>query len=83
MKRIIVCAVCLLAQPLSAAPGAPADLNFYALYPDQAQVSLSGPAGAFCASAFNADHFFPFPVIMCAGSSADGKRFGVTPPRIL
>jgi hypothetical protein len=67
----------------------PAELNFYAICPYggkdscaglyfQAQVSLTGPAGAFCASAFNSGDFSPFPVIMCAGSSAEGKRYGVT-----
>lgn len=69
--------------------GLPAELNFYAICPYggkdgcagryfQAQVSLSGPAAAFCASAFNEGDFSPFPVIMCAGASAEGKRYGVT-----
>lgn len=44
----------------------------------QAQVSLSGPAGAFCAAALNADDFAPFPVLMCAGPGKDGLRYGVT-----
>jgi hypothetical protein len=67
----------------------PADLTFYAICPYggkencagryfQAQVSLSGPAGAFCASALNAADFVPFPVLMCAGSAPDGRRFGIT-----
>lgn len=67
-----------------------AEINFYAICPYggapgtcagryfQAQVSLSGPAGAFCAAAFNAPDFAPFPVLMCAGTSAAGRRFGVT-----
>lgn len=67
----------------------PADLDFYAICPYggkencagryfQAQVSLSAPAGAFCASALNAADFAPFPVIMCAGTAPGGRRFGVT-----
>ena len=67
-----------------------AELSFYAICPYggkgescsgryfQAQVVLSGPAGAFCASAFNADDFSPFPVMMCAGTAPDGRRFGLT-----
>ena len=67
-----------------------ADLSFYAICPYggkdescagryfQAQIVLSGPAGAFCASAFNAADFSPFPVMMCAGSAPDGRRFGLT-----
>jgi hypothetical protein len=66
-----------------------ADLNFYAVCPYggrencagryfQAQVSLSGPAGAFCAAALNAADFAPFPVLMCAGPGKDGLRYGVT-----
>jgi hypothetical protein len=66
-----------------------AGLNFYAVCPYagkencagryfQAQVSLAGPAGAFCASALNAADFAPFPVMMCAGSLPDGTRYGVT-----
>ena len=66
-----------------------ADINFYAICPYagketcegryfQAQVSLSGPAGAFCAAALNPADFAPFPVLMCAGTAADGRRFGVT-----
>ncbi|MDD2806037.1 MAG: hypothetical protein PHV33_10815 [Elusimicrobiales bacterium] len=44
----------------------------------QAQVSLSGPAGAFCAAALNAADFAPFPVLMCAGPGPDGLRYGIT-----
>lgn len=67
-----------------------AEMNFYAICPYggapetcagryfQAQVSLSGPAGAFCAAALNAADFAPFPVLMCAGTAAGGRRFGVT-----
>jgi hypothetical protein len=67
-----------------------AELSFYAICPYggkgdscagryfQAQVTLSGPAGAFCASAFNAEDFSPFPVMMCAGTAPDGRRFGLT-----
>ncbi|OGR67541.1 MAG: hypothetical protein A2081_06455 [Elusimicrobia bacterium GWC2_61_19] len=68
----------------------PVEITFYAVCPYggapgtcagryfQAQAVLSGPAGAFCASALNAADFFPFPVLMCAGTSAGGRRFGVT-----
>ncbi len=67
----------------------PADLNFYAVCPYggkegcagryfQAQVSLSGPAPAFCGSSLNAADFDPFPVMMCAGAAPGGLRFGVT-----
>lgn len=67
-----------------------AELSFYAICPYggkkdscagryfQAQITLSGPAGAFCASAFNAEDFSPFPVMMCAGAAPDGRRFGLT-----
>ena len=75
-----------------ALPGAgelPVEMNFYAVCPYggkencagryfQAQVSLSGPAGAFCAASLNAADFAPFPVFMCAGALPDGRRFGVT-----
>lgn len=44
----------------------------------QAQVSLSGGAGAFCAASLNVSDFAPFPVLMCAGIAPDGRRFGVT-----
>ncbi|PJA16217.1 MAG: hypothetical protein COX65_03045 [Elusimicrobia bacterium CG_4_10_14_0_2_um_filter_56_8] len=44
----------------------------------QAQVSLSGRAGAFCAAALNAVDFTPFPVLICAGAAPDGTRFGLT-----
>jgi len=44
----------------------------------QAQISLSGPAGAFCAAALNAADFAPFPVLMCAGPGKDGLRYGIT-----
>lgn len=44
----------------------------------QAQAVLSGPAGAFCAGAFNLADFSPFPVLMCAGITPDGTRFGLT-----
>lgn len=67
----------------------PAEMTFYAICPYggkencagryfQAQVSLSGPAGAFCASALNAADFAPFPVLMCAGSPQGGRRIGIT-----
>jgi hypothetical protein len=67
-----------------------AELSFYAICPYggkaescagryfQAQVVLSGPAGVFCASAFNFEDFTPFPVMMCAGAAQDGRRFGLT-----
>lgn len=66
-----------------------AEINFYAICPYggkencagryfQAQVSLSGPAGSFCAAALNAADFAPFPVLLCAGALPDGRRFGVT-----
>lgn len=66
-----------------------ADLNLYAVCPYggkdncagryfQAQVLLSGPAGAFCASTVNLADFAPFPVLMCAGPGAGGLRYGVT-----
>ncbi len=66
-----------------------AELDLYAICPYgskencagryfQAQVSLSGPAGAFCAASLNAADFAPFPVFMCAGVGADGRRFGIT-----
>lgn len=67
-----------------------AELVFYAICPYggkgdscagryfQAQITLSGPAGAFCASALNADDFSPFPVLMCAGTAPGGRRFGLT-----
>ena len=44
----------------------------------QAQVSLSGPGGAFCAAALNPGDFTPFPVLMCPGVRPDGTRFGIT-----
>lgn len=66
-----------------------AALKFYAVCPYggagncagryfQAQVTLSGPAGAFCAAALNPADFAPFPVLMCAGAGGDGRRYGVT-----
>lgn len=67
-----------------------ADLNFYAICPYggapgscagryfQAQVSLSGPAAAFCAAALNEGDIAPFPVLMCAAPGKDGVRRGVT-----
>lgn len=70
------------------------DLNFYAVCPYgggkdgcagryfQAQVSLSGPAGAFCAAALNPGDFSPFPVLMCAGPGPGGLRYGVTLHRL-
>ena len=70
-----------------------AGLDFFAICPYagrgncagryfQAQVSLSGPAGAFCAAALNPGDFDPFPVLMCAGLAPDGTRFGVTLHRL-
>ena len=67
----------------------PADLNFYAVCPYggkedcagryfQAQLSIDGPAGAFCASTLNAADFAPFPVLMCAAADKAGRRFGIT-----
>lgn len=66
----------------------PVEIDLYAVCPStvdacpdryfQVQVSLSGPARAFCASSLNAGDFLPFPVVMCAGISADGRRYGVT-----
>lgn len=44
----------------------------------QAQAVLTGPAGAFCAAAFNLQDFSPFPVLMCAGSGPGGTRYGLT-----
>lgn len=75
--------------PLAGAGELTADLDFYAICPYagkegcagryfQAQVSLSGPAGAFCAAALNAADFAPFPVLMCAGTAPGGRRYGVT-----
>lgn len=67
-----------------------ADLVFYAVCPYggepgtcsgryfQVQLTLSGAGGAFCASALDASDLSPFPVLMCAGVSPSGKRFGVT-----
>jgi hypothetical protein len=67
-----------------------AELDFYAVCPYgggpgacagryfQAQVTLSGAATAFCAAALDQADFAPFPVMMCAGVSAAGKRFGIT-----
>jgi hypothetical protein len=67
-----------------------ADIIFYAVCPYggasgtcagryfQAQVTLSGPSGAFCAASLNEADFSPFPVLMCAGISPAGKRFGIT-----
>lgn len=70
----------------------PVQIDLYAVCPStvagcpgryfQAQVSLSGPAMAFCASSLNAEDFLPFPVVMCAGISADGRRYGVTLHRL-
>ncbi|MDA8129926.1 MAG: hypothetical protein M0011_00320 [Elusimicrobia bacterium] len=71
----------------------PADIALYAVCPYggkdgcagryfQAQVTLGGRAGAFCASSLNAQDFLPFPVTMCAGSSQEGKRYGVTLHRL-
>ena len=65
------------------------ELDFYAICPYvgkdacagryfQAQARLAGPAGAFCAAALNAGDFTPFPVLMCAGASPGGRRFGIT-----
>ena len=65
---IIFYAIC----PYGGAPGTCAGRYF------QAQVTLSGPAGAFCASSLNAQDFFPFPVLMCAGTAAGGRRYGLT-----
>lgn len=67
-----------------------AGLGFYAICPYagrnetcpgryfQAQVQLSGPAGAACSAALNASDFAPFPVLTCAGIGADGRRYGIT-----
>ena len=67
-----------------------AGLGFYAICPYsgkdgtcpgryfQAQVLVSGPAGASCTAALNAADVAPFPVLTCAGIGADGRRYGVT-----
>ena len=63
-------------------------LNFYALCPYgwqggcpayfQVQAGLSGAADAFCAASLNTGDFLPFPVFVCAGIPAPGKRLGIT-----
>lgn len=66
-----------------------AGLDFFAICPYvgrencagryfQAQLSVSGPAGAFCAASLNSGDFDPFPVLICAGIKPGGTRFGVT-----
>ncbi|MDA8243935.1 MAG: hypothetical protein M0025_07435 [Elusimicrobia bacterium] len=71
----------------------PAEITLYAVCPYggkdgcagryfQAQVTLGGRAGAFCASSLNAQDFLPFPVTMCAGSDQNGRRYGVTLHRL-
>lgn len=57
--------------PYGGAPGSCAGRYF------QAQVALSGPAGAFCSAALNLEDFLPFPVLTCAGA-VPGRRFGIT-----
>ncbi len=69
-------------------------LDFYAVCPYagktetcpgryfQAQVLVSGPAGAACSAALNAADFAPFPVLTCAGAAEGGRRYGVTLHRI-
>ena len=64
-------------------------LSFYAICPFgaaegcpsryfQVQAELSGAASAFCAASLNAADFLPFPVFMCAGVPAAGRRLGIT-----
>ena len=64
-------------------------LSFYAICPFgaaegcpsryfQVQAELSGAAAAFCAASLNAGDFLPFPVFMCAGVTAPGRRLGIT-----
>ena len=71
----------------------PAEIALYAVCPYggrdgcvgryfQAQVTLGGPAGAFCASSLNARDFLPFPVTICAGACRDGRRYGITLHRL-
>jgi hypothetical protein len=57
--------------PYGSAPGTCAGRYF------QAQVLLTGPAGAFCSASLNLQDFAPFPVLMCAGTSPE-RRFGIT-----
>lgn len=57
--------------PYGSAPGVCAGRYF------QAQVLVSGPAGAFCSASLNLQDFSPFPVLMCAGTSP-ARRFGIT-----
>jgi len=70
-----------------------AEMAFYAVCPYagkdscagryfQAQVSIEGPAGAFCSSALNAEDFAPFPVLTCAGPVTNGRRSGITLHRL-
>ncbi len=70
-----------------------AELSFYAICPYvgkegcagryfQAQISIDGPAGAFCSSSLNSDDFAPFPVVMCAGPVSGGRRSGLTLHRL-
>ena len=64
-------------------------LSFYAICPFgasegcpsryfQVQAELSGAVLALCAASLNAGDFLPFPVFMCAGVPAPGRRVGIT-----
>jgi hypothetical protein len=64
-------------------------LMFYSLCPHmeaggcafryfQVQAELTGAAVAFCAASMNSGDFTPFPVFICAGIPAPGKRLGIT-----
>ena len=65
--RLSFYAVC----PFGAAEGCPS--RYF-----QVQAELSGAAAAFCAASLNAPDFLPFPVFMCAGVPAPGRRLGIT-----
>ena len=65
--RLSFYAVC----PFGAAEGCPS--RYF-----QVQAELSGAAAAFCAASLNAPDFLPFPVFMCAGLTAPGRRLGIT-----
>lgn len=56
-------------------PGDPCPTRFV-----QAQVALSGAAGAFCGASLNPADAWPFPVLMCAGEvpARPGERLGVS-----
>jgi hypothetical protein len=56
-----------------ARPGAACPGLYY-----QAQLTLSGPAEAFCSAALNSADALPWPVLTCAGRLSPGRRAGVT-----